>query len=241
MTMLAKALNAPPEKWHGLQDVEIRYRQRYVDLLANAEVRRVFAIRTKIVTAFRALPRRPRLPRGRDADPAAALRRRRGAPLHHLPQRAGPDLLPADRRRALPEAAARRRVRARLRDLQGLPERGDRQQPLARVHDARVLRGLRRLRDDDGDGRAVDRRTVALQVFGGPSSPTGQRDRRHPALARARPCARRSSTAPGSTMPRTPTSRPAGGGPRRRRRRRERAPSGRGSSTSCSSSSCGRT
>ena len=37
--MLTKALNAPPEKWHGLQDVEIRYRQRYADLIANAEVR----------------------------------------------------------------------------------------------------------------------------------------------------------------------------------------------------------
>jgi lysyl-tRNA synthetase class 2 len=52
-TMLAKALSAPPEKWHGLQDVEIRYRQRYVDLLANAEVRRVFEIRAKAITAMR--------------------------------------------------------------------------------------------------------------------------------------------------------------------------------------------
>lgn len=51
--MLAKALNAPPEKWHGLQDVELRYRQRYVDLIANAEVRRVFITRTKIVRAIR--------------------------------------------------------------------------------------------------------------------------------------------------------------------------------------------
>ena len=53
LTMLSKALNAPPEKWHGLQDIEIRYRQRYLDLLANEETRRVFAIRSKIVTAFR--------------------------------------------------------------------------------------------------------------------------------------------------------------------------------------------
>ena len=49
-------------------------------------------------------------------------------------QRARPDLLPAHRRRALPEAADRRRLRARLRDLQGLPQRGDRPQPQARVH-----------------------------------------------------------------------------------------------------------
>ncbi len=54
LTMLSKALNAPPEKWHGIQDVEIRYRQRYLDLMSNEETRRVFAIRSKIVTAFRA-------------------------------------------------------------------------------------------------------------------------------------------------------------------------------------------
>jgi len=54
LTMLSKALNAPPEKWHGVQDVEIRYRQRYLDLMSNEETRRVFTIRSKIVTAFRA-------------------------------------------------------------------------------------------------------------------------------------------------------------------------------------------
>lgn len=53
VTMLSKALNAPPDKFHGLQDIEIRYRQRYADLIANAEVRRVFEIRTKLVSAFR--------------------------------------------------------------------------------------------------------------------------------------------------------------------------------------------
>ncbi|HEX5497635.1 MAG TPA: lysine--tRNA ligase [Thermomicrobiales bacterium] len=53
LTMLAKALNAPPEKWHGLQDVELRYRQRYADLLANDEARRVFATRARVVSAMR--------------------------------------------------------------------------------------------------------------------------------------------------------------------------------------------
>jgi len=53
ITMLSKALNAPPEKWHGVQDVEIRYRQRYVDLIANAPVRRVFEIRSRTVSAIR--------------------------------------------------------------------------------------------------------------------------------------------------------------------------------------------
>lgn len=53
-TLLAKALRPPPEKWHGLRDVEIRYRQRYLDLLANEEVRQTFAQRSRIITAIRA-------------------------------------------------------------------------------------------------------------------------------------------------------------------------------------------
>jgi len=51
--MLSKALNAPPEKWHGLQDIELRYRQRYADLIANASVRQVFETRSRIVSAIR--------------------------------------------------------------------------------------------------------------------------------------------------------------------------------------------
>ncbi len=53
ITMLAKALQAPPEKWHGLQDVEQRYRQRYRDLMANEEVRTIFKTRAAIVSAMR--------------------------------------------------------------------------------------------------------------------------------------------------------------------------------------------
>ena len=53
VAMLSKALNAPPEKWHGLQDVETRYRQRYADLIANDDVRAVFAIRSNIVSSIR--------------------------------------------------------------------------------------------------------------------------------------------------------------------------------------------
>ncbi len=51
--MLAKAINPPPEKWHGLTDVETRYRQRYVDLMANEEVRQIFITRGKIIQAIR--------------------------------------------------------------------------------------------------------------------------------------------------------------------------------------------
>lgn len=50
---LAKTLYSMPEKWHGLEDVETRYRQRYLDLIANPEVRKVFVTRAKIVSSLR--------------------------------------------------------------------------------------------------------------------------------------------------------------------------------------------
>lgn len=50
---LSKILLAMPEKWHGLEDIEIRYRQRYLDLIANPEVRAVFLKRAKIIASFR--------------------------------------------------------------------------------------------------------------------------------------------------------------------------------------------
>ncbi len=52
--VLSKALLPPPEKWHGLKDVETRYRQRYLDLLSNAESREAFRTRSRAVTAMRA-------------------------------------------------------------------------------------------------------------------------------------------------------------------------------------------
>ncbi len=51
--VLAKALRGLPEKWHGLRDVEARYRQRYLDLVASEEVRRIFTIRSQTVAAMR--------------------------------------------------------------------------------------------------------------------------------------------------------------------------------------------
>jgi lysyl-tRNA synthetase, class II len=50
---LSKIMLALPEKWHGLEDVETRYRQRYLDLIANPEVRRVFVTRAKIIQSLR--------------------------------------------------------------------------------------------------------------------------------------------------------------------------------------------
>ena len=55
LQLLTKSLRPLPEKWHGLKDVEIRYRQRYVDLIANPEVRETFQARTRIIAALRAL------------------------------------------------------------------------------------------------------------------------------------------------------------------------------------------
>ena len=54
LTFLSKALRPLPEKWHGLTDVETRYRQRYVDLIANPDVHGIFAIRSRVITGIRA-------------------------------------------------------------------------------------------------------------------------------------------------------------------------------------------
>lgn len=53
LTWLSKSLRPLPEKWHGLKDVELRYRQRYVDLIVNPEVRQVFIQRSQIIRAIR--------------------------------------------------------------------------------------------------------------------------------------------------------------------------------------------
>jgi lysyl-tRNA synthetase, class II len=53
LEFLAKCLLPLPEKWHGLQDIEIRYRQRYLDLIVNPDSRQVFEIRSRVITAMR--------------------------------------------------------------------------------------------------------------------------------------------------------------------------------------------
>jgi lysyl-tRNA synthetase, class II len=53
-TFLAKSLRPLPEKWHGLKDVETRYRQRYVDLIVNSEAREIFSMRARLVRGIRA-------------------------------------------------------------------------------------------------------------------------------------------------------------------------------------------
>lgn len=52
-TLLSKSLRPLPEKWHGLKDIETRYRQRYLDLIVNDDVKRIFYTRTKIIKTIR--------------------------------------------------------------------------------------------------------------------------------------------------------------------------------------------
>lgn len=53
LRLLSKSMRPLPEKWHGLTDVETRYRQRYVDLVVNDDVKEVFVLRSRIIQAFR--------------------------------------------------------------------------------------------------------------------------------------------------------------------------------------------
>lgn len=52
-TLLCKSIRSLPEKWHGLKDVEIRYRKRYLDLMVNSSVREIFIKRSKVVQSIR--------------------------------------------------------------------------------------------------------------------------------------------------------------------------------------------
>ena len=55
VTLLSKSLRPLPEKFHGLKDIDLRYRQRYVDLIMNPEVKKTFEMRSKIITEIRSI------------------------------------------------------------------------------------------------------------------------------------------------------------------------------------------
>ena len=120
--LLAKSLRPPPDKFHGLEDVETRYRQRELDLLANEDSRRAFAIRARAIAEIRRRLDDLGFVEVETPVLAAALRRRACPSLRHPSQRAGPRFLPADRHRALPEAAGGGRHRPGLRAGQGFPQ-----------------------------------------------------------------------------------------------------------------------
>lgn len=54
ITLLAKSLHPLPEKWHGIQDIELRYRKRHLDLIMNQETKKVFSTRAKMISIMRA-------------------------------------------------------------------------------------------------------------------------------------------------------------------------------------------
>ena len=61
LTLLSKSLTPLPEKFHGLQDTDLRYRQRYVDLIMNEESKETFIKRSKIISEIRKFPMRAAL------------------------------------------------------------------------------------------------------------------------------------------------------------------------------------
>ena len=89
VTLLSKSLRPLPEKFHGLQDKELRYRQRYVDLIVNPESRRNFEIRSQLVKLSAVFPGRPGLYGGGNPRPQHHLRRGHRSALHHPPQHPG--------------------------------------------------------------------------------------------------------------------------------------------------------
>lgn len=82
---LSKSLRPLPEKFHGLTDVEARYRQRYVDLIMNKDVKNTFILRSKIVSADPRIFRWAEFLRGRNSCTAYLGRRRNGSSVYHLP------------------------------------------------------------------------------------------------------------------------------------------------------------
>ena len=81
-TLLSKSLRSLPEKWHGLADVETRYRQRYLDLISSDEARRIALIRSQDHQRPETPYGRTRLHRGRDPGAGPGGRRRHGDPVH---------------------------------------------------------------------------------------------------------------------------------------------------------------
>ena len=155
LELLSRIRTPLPDTFHGLTDVEVALPP---PLPRPADERGVARRRARPRADGRDHPPGPRrvgLRRGGDAGAAATLRRRLRRAVRHALERARRGLLPSDRDRAVPQAAHRRRAREGLRDRQGLPQRGRLVQAPPRVHDARVVRGVRRLPRHDGPDRAA--------------------------------------------------------------------------------------
>ena len=170
--LLAPTRRSFPDKWHGISDPDMRYRQRYVDLWVTDEARATFLLRSQLLSRTRRFMEdrgyleveTPGVP----SDP----RRRAGQAVHHPPQRARHRALPAHRAGAVPEAPRRRWLREGVRDRPGVPQRGHVHPAQPRVHDARVLRGVRRLPRPHGADRGARRRRWPPSCAAGRPSPT---------------------------------------------------------------------
>ncbi len=150
LDFLSKSLRPLPDKWHGLTDVERKYRQRYVDLVVSPETRRTFEIRAKIVGFIRRFFDARGFVEVETPMMQTLAGRRGRAPVRDASPRARPRPLPAHRPGAVPEAPRRGRLPEGLRDQPQLPQRGHLHPPQPRVHDARVLHGVRRRARPDG-------------------------------------------------------------------------------------------
>lgn len=148
--ILSKALLPPPDKFHGLSDTELRYRQRYVDLFANPDSMDVFLFRSKMIDSIRSFLRDRQFVEVETpmmqaiAGGAAA----RPFTTHH-------NALDIDLyMRISPELYLKRLLvggdRAGVRDQPEFPERGDRHDAQPRVHDDRGVPGVFGFGGDDG-------------------------------------------------------------------------------------------
>ena len=139
--LLSKALRPLPEKWHGLTDVELRYRQRYLDLMVNPRTRWVFRTRSRLIRALREFldqhgflevetPMMHPLPGGAAARPFVTHHNALDGPVSpHCPG-------------TLLEAPHRRRTGTGVRNQPELPQRGHLLRPQSGIYHAGVLCGL---------------------------------------------------------------------------------------------------
>ena len=157
LTFLSKDLLPLPEKWHGLTDVELRYRQRYLDLTMNPEVREVFLKRSLLVQSMRRFMDSHEFvevetPMMQSIAGGAVAR-----PVRDASQRSRYRSFSAHRAGVVSQAAAGGGIRSRLRDQSQFSQRGHLDPAQSRVHHARVLPGLYRLPRGDGPDPATDR------------------------------------------------------------------------------------